>query len=494
MMRKRYRPTFECLEGRCVPSVTARVIGDNLYLTGAPTWTLLINESAPSVLTVTDNGHAVGTFSVFGGIIISFTKEPGDIDIDLNGNTLYGSIIVGLGNGYSGTQPSGSYSVNVYDDSLLGGGTVSGCIELLQGNGQETFNVGNYQTGNVPTADPITVLGGVTAVGTRSSFGNGNQFRLGDGSTVLGSVTLTYISQVAIGSGTGGPLASIGGCLTINNYGNLRALQAVDNGSVSGSVSITGTVLDDIFELQDTTTGGGYIGGNLTVNLESGGANGDRFSLDSGTTVDGNAYLTAGGNTNAAHGDQYQIWGTINGNLTVAMGNNTNSLFFTAQPMVGSQTPMVLGSMTVSAGNGTNYIGTSAVGEFNGTINGNLNITLGSGNNGSQGDTMVLAPMLGGTLNWHSGNGKDFVTLGDAVGLPFPYGAPSGSGQTYNYNVNFVFGSNDDTFILDIDDPTAGNPGTITGTVDGGGRITGNTYVDASPDAITTNFTMRNFP
>jgi hypothetical protein len=56
--------------------------------------------------------------------------------------------------------------------------------------------------------------------------------------------------------------------------------------------------------------------------------------------------------------------------------------------------------------------------------------------------------------------------------------------------VNIQFGNDDDTFILDIGDFPS--PGVLTGSINGGGAVTVNTFVYVSGNDSAT--TISNFP
>ncbi len=513
-MCKRFRPHAEQLEDRCVPSLTATTINGSLYLTGKPNGELdIIGTGTPYQFLVTDNSAAVGmgTYTITGNLSLNLVSEKADINIDLMGETLPGNVLISLGTGYSGaptaTNPN---EINIYDSTgtgnpvmapfAPGAGEISGSLTILRGSGAEFINVGAMQAN--PSAGstqyPITLDGNLTVAGSPSNASStGNAMRIGDGTDIFGSVTTTYVSQVNIGSGTSGNfLTTISENVTINDAGSLRFLSAADFGAeIMGNLSVTGTSHDDSFSLQQFTTGGGFVGGNLNVNLGQGTTSGDQITLGADTEVEGNAYLTAGNNLNTSTGDQYSIYGSVDQNLTVVMGNNMNSLTFTANSNPGSPTPFVGGNMLVTAGNGINVIGQTLsnvgfpppTGEFNGIVNHNLTFILGSGNNGSALDPMIIAALVNGKFNWTSGNGQDFLQLGDSSTPQWITNPPAPS---YQFDVNIHFGNKDDTFILDI-----GTGGMITGAVNGGGRQTANTFT-TEPTSIGTDatLTISNFP
>ena len=93
---------------------------------------------------------------------------------------------------------------------------------------------------------------------------------------------------------------------------------------------------------------------------------------------------------------------------------------------------------------------------------------------------MIRRP--GSQLIWTSGNGNDYW-----LATPLVNGAP------LLFNVDIHFGNGNDTFQLS---GAAGDKGgSITGTVDGGGRLTANVFLmDPTLWTIVAPFTLSNFP
>ncbi len=486
MLKKRTRLHLEQLEDRLVPSVTAQFANGSLYLSGSTTGELDITHTGalPSTFTVMDNGHAVGagTYNITSSLYITLSNRRGDIKIDLNTGRIAGSVVIDLGSGFIGAGPS---SVDLYDSTGADLGSIGGSVTVVHGNGQETLNVGAVRTGVVVTPDPITIRGNLTNTATVHNGVVGNALNVNAGTTIFGTVTATQIDNVTIGSATTfSALTNVITDVSINDFGSLRRLQVALFAAIGRNLSVTGTALDDSFALQTNgTVGSGVVNGTANVNLGQGQANGDQILLASGTVVGGNTSLAAGDNLNTTTGDQFRVLGSVNGNLTVSMGNGTNSLYFSPQN-VNDQTPFVGGSMTVTGGSGTNNIGIAvagplnATGPFAGTVVKNLTITLGSGPNGSATQPMTITASVGGTLTWTSGNNMNFLQLGDNMS----------SMNTYNYVVNIQFGNDDDTIIIDL-----GPTGNLSGPINGGGRVIANTFVYVSGNLLTPSL-ITNFP
>ena len=483
MRRSRSILRLEALEGRLVPSVsTSYLAGGSLYLTGTTRGELDIKHitgTSPSMFQVTDNGANLGSYNILGTLYLSLTNRLGDVKIDLNAGFLPGNVIISLGNGYVGASPFGS-SVDLYDDNATPTGKIGGTVTVLGGNGQEMVDVGAFRnTGTgLLTADPIRIGGNATIAFSRSAGSQGNSLTIDDGTSIGGSVTATLVSQFAMGSSSSTVLVTIGQDLAINDYGSLRPLFAVVAGAVGRNLSVTGTELDDNFNLAHPLPGGGVVGGSLTVNLEDGQTAGDRITLSDNTQVDGNAQLTAGSNLNTVMGDQFKVGGSVFGSLTVQMGGGMNKLLF-EQQNPGDPAPYVGGNMTVVGGNGSNSISfmPDMPGDAQPIINGYLSITLGNGANGTLAVPNLIDAVLGGALYWKSGNGPNFVQLGNnAI-----------DGYSENYNVHMLFGNDDDSVTIDI------GTGFLTGLVDEGGRILGNSF-SVTSGTIGSPFSLYNVP
>jgi len=181
---------------------------------------------------------------------------------------------------------------------------------------------------------------------------------------------------------------------------------------------------------------------------------------------------------------------TFNGNISVTQGSGVGNAFLSAGILVGGNVsvslnegdnnfginsavgfnPTISGNLTVTTGNGSNNIG------VNGTIAGNMTITLGNSTPGVGNFTSITAPPAG-LLTYRSGNGPDLLVF-----VP-PAGSPP---QTWVVDV--LFGSDDDTFAL------IGVGGTLTGRVDGGGRVLGNTFAQGPGWTLSPNLFITNFP
>jgi hypothetical protein len=470
-MRKQSRRRLFCeqLEARDCPSLTVQSLSGSLFIRGTPQGALNVLESTTVAnrFTVTDKfGSAtpvnLGSYNVTGNIDFFLNNHPSTVTVNLGNatNRLLGSVLFSLGNGdTSGLSPL----ITVQN------GTVAGSVQFIGGNGKETLSVGGPALAPVP----ITINGSVTVNAKQSGggfTGPGDTFFVGPGTTVKGDVNSTQADSVDIGE-PGLALTTVLGNVNINDAGAGASLTAHIFGNVGKSATVTGTNNGDFFLFTPASAGvGGNITGNLSVSLGAGAGigGGNNFDLTSGTTVGGSVNL----NSSTATSDVFTVASAIGGNLTANLGNGgTTALPTTFALFDGGGAGSVGGYMSLSAGNGNNSIDLSQ-----GTVSGNLNVNLGSGN-----DTATFGTAPGGVLNWTSGNGADSVTLGSAT---------SPTGQVWN--VHMQFGTGSDTLTL-------AGPATqfLTGFIDMGGPPGGNSFdptgqLAAGTWVVIQPFTLQN--
>jgi hypothetical protein len=491
--RRGFRPRAEGLEARDCPSLTLSYVSSALSIRGTPTAALTVTgqgAAGSNIFQVKDGTSILGTYSICRDLVIQIASRPGGIDIDLNNRAIGGNVLIDLGNGLT-AAPSPANTVDIFDSTsgaTRSGGTIRGNLTVLHGNGRETIDVGARRQAAAPTyADlPITVRGNLNVVG-RESGNLSDTLQVGEGTAVRGSASIVDIDNVSIGlqSSTVTDVTTMSGDVSIMTAGVSTGLSANLLGNFGRNVIVNAVATTARFNnctLEPVAANvNSVVAGNLAVTLGQAGL-GNRFNLlhgGSGTessVVGGSVTLTSTSGAGTLP-DVFNIDADINGSLNVNMGEGTNNLLFNAQQPANPNDagPSVGGSMTVTAGNGTNNIGVTATGLFAGTVAGNLSFYLGNGDNGMAGDPMTVTTGLGGKLLWRSGNGQNFLTLGDGS-------------QDFFYNVDVVFGNDDDTFETNL-----GTNGALNGRVDGGGRLTGNTFTQTSGNLAPT-LVVLNFP
>jgi hypothetical protein len=415
---RRARLHLENLEDRTCPSFTIRAIAGSLYINGTPQLAgptavgdqFLVQETSANHLTVQENyggnTKTYGTFPAGKNIFVTLAHYNTNINVDFNGFTWGGSLLMNLGLG--DTDLSTTNPVSIYSGVM--GGSIRGNVTVLNGSGGEQIAIG--QVGSSPGTPAALNVGGNVTVAARKAGSNpfalnaGDSLFIGPGSIIGGNLTTAFVDGVNIGEGsvsgvTPTPLSTVMGNVTISDAGSSHFIDVEDFGVVGGNVSVTGTTFGDTFTLEQTVDAlGGTIAGNLTLNLGAGnGAFGDLVDLAAGTSVGGTASITSLGGPNVGiAGGLYELGSAVSGDLTLNMGVGDNTVIFTGS---------VSGNMRVTAANGTNDLGGGALGgSFTGTVDGNLTLHFGNGTN-----TADIVNSPGGTLFWTSGNGSDTLSL-----------------------------------------------------------------------------------
>jgi hypothetical protein len=439
-MNRKHNPRLciELLEDRYCPSLTVQFVSGTLVLSGTPAGTteLTITNSG-GLFKVMDGSANLGTYAA-SNITLNLQHYNESITINLGGGTLTGNLLMNLG---LGNQGGGSNVITVDN------GTINGSVTATGGSLDETLLLGTSGQG----ALPLHVRGAVQVTGHVGNILS--SVALGEGSSVGGNVTLTNEPAVGIGFNTG---ATIGGSLSVNARLDGVSLDLSINSTsvINKGLSVVGTPLSTGLGDAVAVSGSATIGGNTSVNL------GDGLNLwFMGGTYGGNVTLTGGNGTAPIAGIPENTFelddgsgglAIIQGSLTLTAGDSTTALLF-------APGASVAGDMSLHLGNANNDLGNGAFGgTFDGTVAGNINIVVGSGNNIA---TIGVAP--GGKLNWQSGNGNDSVTLADET-----------SPDNQVWNVNMRFGTGNDTLALGAGPLNQ----QLTGFIDMGGPPGGNSF------------------
>lgn len=457
IQKKSPRPGLEKLEDRTVPALVVRSLADLLYISGTPKTELFVEQTgAANNFSVRDGSKQMGQYTISRNLLIRLRNRPdGDVNIDLNDGAVPGNVNIDLGKGCA----SNGFGVDIYDNNAGAVGSIGGSVMIYGGKGNETYNIGAVRTAPF-TADPrpINIGGDLTVVGVNSPTGVDDNFNLDAGTTVGGNIRLAQVDAVAIGRQAIGAVdTTVRGNLTIVSSSPAKRLSVVISGSIYGNVSVLGNSQDDVFTFQLTDSDiGGVIRGNLFVNFGDSASNYSEFNLIEDTTVMGSVTLISGYSPHPSLGDYFNIRGNILGSLVINMGDGINDLNFAVAAVVS-------GNVSIIGGNGQNNIGCLG-NDFLGTIGGNLTINLGNGNNGSSTDPMVIAPTaLNGRFTWRSGNGDNYLQLGNGVDLTL--------------FADIVFGDGNDTLDTNL------GAGFFRGRVNGGGGTNTFTMTSGSFDS-----------
>jgi hypothetical protein len=511
--RLRVRPTLELLEDRAVPATVRFVSGtlliSNPSLTGTSTsLTVVQDPTTANKFTVKDGAMPNGTYSGVGNINITGSNFRDLVTVDLNGKTYTGNLLVNTGNGDD--------TIAVTGGAAAGAG-IAGNVTLLPGLGNDSVSL------NTVAGKALTIGGNVNVTDTSGL----NTFQLGNAGAVTnvgGDVTITGFADrgatpaVQIG---GGKFDTIGGRLSVQSV-NTSNNVTVDLGKIvvpSGPAGFAQGV--QIGRGLTVQTGAGNDTVTIVGALASDNAAGGVKTPGVGTIINGDTYINLGEGNNyfdtlGTRTPLAQIGGqetTFNGNVTYVAGSGSDSIElagFGRGTGVGTE---VNGNLTVNLGDGNNNFGDMALGGGNNggldfvetSVSGNLSLTAGNGNNvmdffgvrvggseafhfGNGNNGTAAVPLLirrpgGGTMTFTTGNGNNYLQIA----------TPNINEAPVLFNLNVRFGNGDDTF--QVGGAAGDRGGSITGSVDGGGRLTANVFLfDPTLWTVVSPFTLSNFP
>ena len=444
------RLCLEHLENRLVPSLTVKTIGSTLFVSGTPVGVpgLVVTETARNTFQVLDGASNLGTFANIVNVDLNLTDHQNkSVNVNLNGNTLTGNLIINEGKG--DTTSSAANGTGVF------GGKIGGSLAVVGGSGEEELVPGFQVTASPPFAVAKGLSVGGDIIFNARSNPSASAFNVLDTGvffgaptvTVGGRIRTTFVDAMGIGQNT-----TIGASLTYTAAAGEQSGFLGIAGTVGGSVrAIFGNgAAGNTLDLTATGNIGGLLArmgnGPATVLLEAGSKIGISADIGSGS-----------GN------DTFTISGQISGNARFSGGQGTDTITFQAGAKV-------FGNLTVADGSGKDSI------TLDGAVGGNMTISLGGGN-----DTVTIGNAPGGLLSWHSGSGNDTVTLGDAT---------NAAGETWI--VQMRFGSGHDTLTL-AGNGTVATPEALTGLIDMGGPLGGNTFDPTGSRAAGTWVTVQPF-
>jgi hypothetical protein len=381
------------------------VVGNVSTTTGNDT--LLINSTASTIGGNLDLGGGTGDTLSYVGYSNAVSVTLTDITSNTGstaagGATAISGTATGFENLIGGSSSSDSVTDSTGDSTIVISGPNSGTIDGLAFSSIEYLNLstgidgvtvqsGGSLSGNLDLADgssnSLLMNSGAGSIASVSSTSGNDTFTL-DGGSVTGSITagdgsnsLTINNtNSSIGSYTGGS-----GIDTIESKGG--DLGAVSTGSAADSVTLSlGAVITGAVTLganTDTTDGID----SLTLNASTITGN-----VNTGSGSDGVSVLTTS---------------TITGNVT--LGTNSDSVdgadSLTVTGTSSSSKSVITGSITTGAGGDSLNLTNATIGGAGQTI------TLGSDNNGLDGNDSLIASGTAITAAITTGSGADSLTL-----------------------------------------------------------------------------------
>ncbi len=461
---KAVRPKLEVLEARDCPAFNVYYTSTTLLVRGHPTLPfvnpgdgLQLQAQANGTVQVREVGGATtinyGSYRPPQSIQVVFDYNTDhDFTFNLNGLRVPSNLLVDLGKGNLDLLSVPPHPVNIIN------GNLGGTLTVLRGSGGELINLGQSEGAGGTGALPLRLDGDARLVLAPNQTPLGGDFLfVNAGSELRGQLSTQEVDNVNIGENPVPGVNSGVAFVRKNLFDSAPISQNVSKldifGEVDGPVSFEGTpAVSPVFRDAVFVETGALVANNLSAALGNG--NGSFRVLG---TVQGNVSFTG------ALGDDFvTLSGAVFGSTQMDLRSGNNTLLFPGS---------VGGDFSVAAGNGDNDLT-----NFAGTVGGKLTFNLGNGNNSA-----IISNAPGGTLTWTSGNGNDSLTLGSGLT----------AGSEF-WTVNVLFGSGDDVFTLA--GTTAGTTQVISGKVDGGGRMTGNTFVQGPNWVLTPTFVLVNFP
>lgn len=357
-------PSIEGLTERIVPAVSVKFLGGSLTITANPANVAnnltVTQQATDGKFVITDGTASVGPYRVTGNITIVSSNASDTINVNLNrgaGGTFQLPGFLNI------NSRNGADTINIRGDGT-NGGRVGGNVILSTGFSNDTVSI----TGN----GALLSIGGMISANLDSGA---DTFSLGTTSTAAGSVVtgkgVSLLRANTVNIGNSGDPVTINGTLSVDNtldYGITNTLvmgvsTSTTQVQVAGNFCYNGGTLIDGIELYGTVQGA--PGKNSVINMGQG-ANSLDINAKIGVGTSSDLVVTGGAGVDSITlRDDTVI--SNDAIFSLGAGDNLYSLNHTFE---------VNGDMSITAGNGID-----AVGVFAGAIGGDLTMSLGNGSN-----------------------------------------------------------------------------------------------------------------
>lgn len=447
----RLRPSLEGLTERIVPAVSVKFIGGSLTITANPanvSNNLVVTQQAiDGKFVIADGPVSVGPYRVTGNITITSSNANDTIQVNLNRGAAGNFQLPGFLNINS---RNGADTVTINSDGT-NGGRIGGNLILSTGFSNDTVNIG--------TAGGSISIGGAISANLDSGL---DTFNLGTTGTAANTFVVgrgvTLLRANTVNMGTGTDPVTVNGTVSIDNtldYGITNRIRFGITGDVlqaraAGNFCYNGGTLIDNIGLYGTIQGApgknsvinmGQGTNTLDINAEigfgtasdlivTGGAGVDDIAFNDDTKISNDAIFSLGGGDNlyglnstfsvdgdmsitAGNGtDAVGIFaGQIGGNLTLSLGNGSNSLTF-AGATTGAAQSASCHDFTYNGGDGVDDITYDA---NNGAVENSLTVNLGSGSDTFDGTNSGDSSYLTGFIDLGLDLDPDQVTYRSAL-------------------------------------------------------------------------------
>jgi hypothetical protein len=247
-----------------------------------------------------------------------------------------------------------------------------------------------------------------------------NKFSVTDHGAPLG--TYGPVSGLNITGGNGADSVTVDvngmaytGSLTANTGNGNDTINLTDGagtGSLGGSVSLSSTFGNTLFNINSTGANALAVGGRVQITHQSGPSTAS-FGNAGGVTQVGGDITVAGVRTVQLGNGQNDIY---SGNVSVSLFNNPGPLVFQEGPLVAGTDVVSIGkSLSISTSAGNDTVTLSGL-----TIGGNLGITLGNattavGNAVTFGNSPLTITTVDGNFTYTGGSGADTLFVGSTL-------------------------------------------------------------------------------
>lgn len=353
-------PSLEGLTERIVPAVSVKFLAGSLTISANPANVannLVIEQRlSDGKFLVTDGSVSVGPYRVTGNISVISSNASDIIQVNLNRGTGGTFQLPGFLNINS---RNGADNITIRGDADYGG-RIGGNVILSTGYSNDTVTISD-------NGATLSIGGGISA----NLDSGADTFNLVTSGGVVTGKGVSLLRANAVNIGVGGDPVSINGSLCIDNtldYGITNNLVMGTSGDITkvkiaGNFCYNGGTLIDNIQLYGTVQG--LAGKNSVINLGQG-TNSLDANAEIGVGTSSNLIVTGGsGEDNITLRDDTLI--ANDAIFSLGAGANIYSL---------NHTFAVDGNMSITAGNGDD-----AIGVFAGQIGGDLTLSLGNGSN-----------------------------------------------------------------------------------------------------------------
>lgn len=305
-------------------------------------------------------------------------------------------------------------TINI-QNSVQGSGFVAGTVSINTGNGNDRVFLANGNATDTFTVGKLFTLNG----------GNGSDsLTSASGSLALrGFATVYSVNNVNLAPDTGGGISMVG--MQISNPAQVAYDNSLTIDGTNETVAINGNLGYSSNERVDTVAIDGLsINGSITMSLGNG-TNTVDFSAKSTAAIAGSILVTGGNNDDTLTLSDANPT-TVNGSVRFSLANGTNEVTI--------DNTTIEGDALFIGGNGNDIINIATISDV--AIQGSLWASLGNDAGGvadrnelQLGLNTVASATIGRGLTYYGGSGTDSVTFEENSSVAFLAAVYLGAGQ-----------------------------------------------------------------